>query len=159
MNPPLIEWSCLNTQDLFSHIQNWSLDLEKDACVFLEGEMGVGKSTFASFLLKNLGFTLIHSASPTFNLIHEYHHPNTLQKALHVDFYRLTDENNLKDKGIIEYLSENREALLITEWFSQWPEEVKKFIKPSKTWKVSLSFSDSFSEENQDIRKIFLTPL
>src|SRR4051812_290672 len=55
--------------------------------VFLEGEMGAGKSTFARFLLEGLEHDRDAEGSPSFPIAHEYR--TRLGPLVHIDFYRL----------------------------------------------------------------------
>ena len=53
-----------------------SQNLENGDCVFLIGEIGVGKTTFTRYLINNLqnakGLKETEVLSPTFNLLYEY---------------------------------------------------------------------------------------
>ena len=50
--------------------------LDKKDCLFLIGEIGVGKTTLTRYLINNLqkqkGLSLTEVLSPTFNLLYEY---------------------------------------------------------------------------------------
>ena len=50
--------------------------LDKKDCLFLIGEIGVGKTTFTRYLINNLqkqkGLSQTEVLSPTFNLLYEY---------------------------------------------------------------------------------------
>ena len=53
-----------------------SQKLENGDCIFLIGEIGVGKTTFTRYLINNLqnqrGLKETEVLSPTFNLLYEY---------------------------------------------------------------------------------------
>ena len=87
---------------------------EKD-CIFLSGDIGVGKTTFARFLINYLqrkeGSNATEVLSPTFNLLYEY--DLRKYKIMHYDLYRLKNEEELNNLGIFQ---ENENAIKIIEW-------------------------------------------
>ena len=89
--------------------------LSKNDCVFLIGEIGVGKTTFARFLINYLqeknGEKITEVLSPTFNLLYEYDLNDI--KIMHYDLYRIKDESELKHLGIF---SDQQQTIKIIEW-------------------------------------------
>ena len=89
--------------------------LIKNDCIFLIGEIGVGKTTFTRYLINYLqeknGEKMTEVLSPTFNLLYEYDLNNI--KIMHYDLYRIEDKSELKHLGIF---SDNQEAIKIIEW-------------------------------------------
>ena len=89
--------------------------LSKNDCVFLIGEIGVGKTTFARFLINYLqeknGEKITEVLSPTFNLLYEYDLKGI--KIMHYDLYRIRDEKELKQLGIF---LDNQDTIKIIEW-------------------------------------------
>ena len=87
---------------------------EKD-CIFLIGEIGVGKTTFTRYLINYLqeknGEKITEVLSPTFNLLYEYDLNNI--KIMHYDLYRIKDKSELKHLGIF---SDQQETIKIIEW-------------------------------------------
>ena len=87
---------------------------EKD-CIFLTGEIGVGKTTFTRYLINYLqkkeGSKTTEVLSPTFNLLYEYDLKK--YKIMHYDLYRLKNEKELNTLGIFQ---ENENAIKIIEW-------------------------------------------
>ena len=87
---------------------------EKD-CIFLTGEIGVGKTTFTKYLINYLqkkeGSKATEVLSPTFNLLYEYDLKK--YKIMHYDLYRLKNEKELNNLGIFQ---ENENAIKIIEW-------------------------------------------
>ena len=89
--------------------------LTKNDCIFLIGEIGVGKTTFTRYLInylqeKNL-VKITDVLSPTFNLLYEYDLNNI--KIMHYDLYRIVDKSELKNLGIF---SDEQETIKIIEW-------------------------------------------
>ena len=89
--------------------------LVNNDCIFLIGEIGVGKTTFTRYLINHLqeknGEKITEVLSPTFNLLYEYDLNNT--KIMHYDLYRIADESELKHLGIF---SDKQETIKIIEW-------------------------------------------
>ena len=89
--------------------------LSKNDCIFLIGEIGVGKTTFARYLINDLqeknGEKITEVLSPTFNLLYEYDLKGI--KIMHYDLYRIRDEKELKQLGIF---LDNQDTIKIIEW-------------------------------------------
>ena len=89
--------------------------LDKKDCLFLIGEIGVGKTTLTRYLINNLqkqkGLSLTEVLSPTFNLLYEYGISDF--KIMHYDLYRIKETKELKHLGIF---SEELDAVKIVEW-------------------------------------------
>ena len=92
-----------------------SQKLKNGDCIFLIGEIGVGKTTFTRYLINNLqnqkGLKETEVLSPTFNLLYEYEIKD--MKIMHYDLYRIKKVNELDHLGI---LSENKKTIKIIEW-------------------------------------------
>ena len=59
--------------------------------VYLEGDLGAGKTTFARGLARGLGARAREVASPTFALLNEYAGDTGAIVLRHLDLYRLAD--------------------------------------------------------------------
>ena len=92
-----------------------SQKLKNGDCVFLIGEIGVGKTTFTRHLINNIqsqkGLKETEVLSPTFNLLYEYEIKDL--KIMHYDLYRIKKTNELNHLGIF---SENEKTIKIVEW-------------------------------------------
>ena len=89
--------------------------LAKNDCIFLIGEIGVGKTTFTRYLINHLqeknGEKITEVLSPTFNLLYEYDLKTI--KIMHYDLYRIKDEKELKHLGIF---LDKKDTIKIIEW-------------------------------------------
>ena len=89
--------------------------LKNKDCIYLIGEIGVGKTTFTRYLINYLqkkeGSNTTEVLSPTFNLLYEYDLKKF--KIMHYDLYRLKNEKELDTLGIFQ---ENENAIKIIEW-------------------------------------------
>ncbi len=119
--------------------------------IFLEGELGAGKSTFTRYLLKALNVKQQPEGSPSFSIVHEYRAP--IGGIAHIDFYRLGSNADMEAAGIPSYFWE-RKLLIITEWISKFPEFESKVLRTSKVWKIKLSLD---ALNNPDHRKIAIS--
>ena len=73
------------------------LNLVKSKNILFYGEMGSGKTTLISALVKELGGVNI-TTSPTFSIVNEYELNDDV--AYHFDFYRINDQFEALDMGI-----------------------------------------------------------
>jgi tRNA threonylcarbamoyladenosine biosynthesis protein TsaE len=83
------------------------------AVVYLEGELGAGKSTLARAWLRALGVAGAIK-SPTYTLIERY--PIPRGEAAHLDLYRLAAAAELDFLGLDELATD------ATLWLVEWPE-------------------------------------
>ena len=78
--------------------------------IYLQGDLGVGKTTFARSFIQFFGFDKVKS--PTYSLVESYQ--NDKINIHHFDCYRLSDPEELEYIGIREYSKDNHIQLI--EW-------------------------------------------
>ncbi|MFH0857689.1 MAG: tRNA (adenosine(37)-N6)-threonylcarbamoyltransferase complex ATPase subunit type 1 TsaE [Candidatus Magasanikbacteria bacterium] len=103
--------------------------------VTLVGDLGAGKTTFTKGLAEGLGITDTIT-SPTFTLMNVYKLPqakNNIHTLVHIDTYRLEDEEELKDIGVEDYLGEPNTLVLI-----EWPEKLQTLLKDKNILTITL---------------------
>ena len=117
--------------------------LTKNDCIFLIGEIGVGKTTFTRYLINYLqeknGEKITEVLSPTFNLLYEYDLNNI--KIMHYDLYRIKDESELKHLGIF---SDKQDTIKIIEW--------PQFINIPFTDKLEVYLDYTKNENEREIK-------
>jgi tRNA threonylcarbamoyladenosine biosynthesis protein TsaE len=84
------------------------------AVLYLTGELGAGKTTFARGVLAALGVAGA-VRSPTFTLLDVHELPRLT--ALHIDLYRLRDPSELEPLGLRDFARPG------TLWLIEWPEQ------------------------------------
>ena len=113
--------------------------------IFLYGEIGVGKTTFARLLInsyereKNLKVSEV--LSPTFNIVFEYDIKKLTIK--HYDLFRLKNESDIKNIGLFEDLEQ-------TITLIEWPELIKE--KPSNRIDLFFEYSENMIERSLIIK-------
>ena len=109
--------------------------------VFLHGEIGVGKTTFARLLINNYEseqkLKKSEVLSPTFNIVFEYDIKEFTIK--HFDLYRLKNERDIQNIGLYE----NSEHSII---LIEWPELIKK--KPSNRIDIFFEYMEDMNERS-----------
>ena len=91
------------------------------AVVYLEGQLGAGKSSLARAWLRALGVTGAIK-SPTYALVERYDIPGG--EAAHLDLYRLAAASELDFLGLDELAAE------ATLWLVEWPERGAGSLPP-----------------------------
>ncbi len=98
-------------------------ELKPGACLALVGELGAGKTTLIKGLARGLGIAEDEVLSPTFVLIREYRQGRL--PLFHVDAYRITDADELREIGLEEYLLSDGITVI------EWADRVLSIIPPS----------------------------
>lgn len=103
-------------------------ELPAESVIALEGDLGVGKTTFVQGIARGLGIER-HVTSPTFTLYSVYHGDRTL---VHLDAYRLADAAGAEELLIEDFL--RPPYCLVIEW----PSRISAWL-PTHTRTLGLS--------------------
>ena len=113
--------------------------------VFLYGEIGVGKTTFARLLINNFEnekkLKKSEVLSPTFNIVFEYEMKEFTIK--HFDLYRLKNDNDIKNIGLYENLEQSITLI-------EWPELIKN--KPQNRLDLFFEYEEDYNERSLIIK-------
>lgn len=114
------------------------------AIVFaLIGEMGSGKTIFTKGLAKAIGIQDIIT-SPTFNLEQTYVSPNSGDKLVHIDTWRMTDASELDDLNFAKNIDDK--SIVSVEWADKFIDKIKKYNDEAIVVWVKLSFGKTENE-------------
>lgn len=99
----------------------------------LHGDLGSGKTTFIQGLAKGLGIEK-KIISPTFIIMRTYEiKPRVFY---HIDLYRIKDEKDIRDLGLIEWMQDPQNLFAI-----EWPEKIKSLL-PQKRLDIFFEYLD-----------------
>lgn len=119
-------------QELLSKLKTKS---ESPLIVFLQGELGAGKTTFVRGFLRCLGY-IGKVKSPTYTLVEEYKFPDIHLSISHFDLYRLRQPEELDEMGFREYLKAK------TIVFIEWP-ELGGSLLPKPDYTITLQHTEN----------------
>ena len=113
--------------------------------VFLYGEIGVGKTTFARLLINSFEnkkkLKKSEVLSPTFNIVFEYEIKEFTIK--HFDLYRLKNSNDIKNIGLSESLEQSITLI-------EWPELI--INKPENRLDLFFEYAEDYNERSLIIK-------
>jgi len=118
--------------------------LPASGVVFLEGDLGAGKTTLVRGILRGAGYPG-PVKSPTYTLIEPYEIGG--RGFAHLDLYRLGDPEELEYLGLRDLLAEARMILV------EWPERGRGML-PEPDLRVVIAYTSS----GRDLSLIALTP-
>ncbi len=116
-------------QQTQAHAADWAKRLTPPCVIFLHGELGSGKTTWARGFLRALGYQGAVK-SPSYTLVELYQLPHC--QVCHVDLYRINDPMELELIGLREYLDPRTLCLI------EWPERAEAVL-PAPDLSVRLS--------------------
>jgi tRNA threonylcarbamoyladenosine biosynthesis protein TsaE len=100
-------------------------DLRPPAVVYLEGDLGAGKTTLVRGLLRKVGAGGT-AKSPTYTLVEPYVVSGL--NLYHFDFYRFNYPEEFLDAGLDEYFADGgADALCLVEW----PDRAQPYLPPA----------------------------
>lgn len=127
--------------------KNLATKLNGGDILLLVGELGAGKTTLVKGLATGLKIQF-EITSPTFTLMNTYPVDSDKIKTLvHIDTYRLKDEEELLEIGVEDYLGKTDTVCII-----EWPEKIAGLLKGKKIKTIKISH---LKENQRQIKFIF----
>ena len=116
------------------------------AVVYLEGDLGAGKTLLCQAIIRALGYQGAVT-SPTYNLIQEY--PVEQGMVYHMDLYRLDDPSEIEFLGIEDMLNPHNLFLI------EWPSRGAGYLPPA-THQINIQKQE---DERNLMRKVVVISL
>jgi tRNA threonylcarbamoyladenosine biosynthesis protein TsaE len=122
----------VNEAQLADIASQWINGVTYPATIFLQGNLGAGKTTFVRACLRALGFQC-RVKSPTYAWLESYELDQHL--VHHIDLYRLQSPQQIETIGL-------RDCWQTPAWvFIEWPEKAQGYL-PTANFTVELWGSD-----------------
>jgi len=122
--------------------------------VLLHGDLGAGKTTLTKGIAMGLGVE-DEIVSPTFTLMQEYKTQDSrledykIKRLVHIDTYRLENEEQLREIGVEDYLGDKETVCVI-----EWPEKIERLLVGRKVMNILIEHCEGgrkIKVENQKI--------
>ena len=123
--------------DLELFANNFAAVLQLPLVIWLEGDLGAGKTAFARAFIHALGYKG-RVKSPTYGLLEQYQ--LTSIQVLHMDLYRISDPGELEFLGLEDMLDD--QTVLLVEW----PDRGESWLP-----NPDFIFSFSYAAEGRDL--------
>jgi len=127
-----------NEKQTINYGKTLSQSLQGGDVLCLHGNLGTGKTTLTKGIARGLKIKE-EITSPTFTLMQLYKIKNSntkIKNFIHIDTYRLKDEQELIDIGALDYLGETDTICVI-----EWPEKIKKLLQNKKVVNIFIEHS------------------
>ena len=125
-------------RDVETFANKFTSEIQVPLVIWLEGDLGAGKTTFARALVHALGYKG-RVKSPTYGLLEQYLIGPV--QVLHMDLYRISDPGELEFLGLEDLLDET--SILLVEW----PDRGGEWLP-----RPDFIFSFAYADKGRDLR-------
>ena len=132
----------INNLDQFADVAtSVGKTLQSGDIIFLNGEMGVGKTTFVSYIGQYFDYNDV--SSPSYTLVN--HYPTRIP-IIHMDFYRCNNEKEIQLLDLEHYF-QKKDHIIIIEWaqksqtIQQWATKIIELTMTGKNKRI-ISLTD-----------------
>ena len=125
-----------STEETIDAGRNIAANLNGGDIVLLQGDLGAGKTTLTKGILSYFGVDEHLVVSPTFTLMQEYsigNQKSEIRNLVHIDTYRMEDENELVEIGIEDHLADPETVVII-----EWPEKLHELLREKDVMTISI---------------------
>lgn len=122
-----------NEADNAHQAQIWAKHISIGSVIYLVGDLGAGKTTFARHFLRALGYDGTVK-SPTYTIVESYSLPKC--EVHHFDLYRFQTPEEWEDAGLDDLFHSNSICLI------EWPSLGGEFV-PQPDWVFEFSYADN----------------
>ena len=141
------EWKKVFESDLSYIVYELKELVKNPALVFIEGEVGAGKTTFIKSFIDD---ELVQS--PSYSILMEH------KNILHADFYRIEDRDEITALELAQHL-ENKEYFL-AEWGLKYAERIYRETPESYSfYTLDILIRDAVGENSSVSRDFVLSEL
>jgi len=139
---------CVLVTEMHAVGEQIAATLQLPCVVYLQGELGAGKTTLSQGIANYFGYNA-HVSSPTYNLIHEYPCRSEGKEVniAHLDLYRLNDPEELEMLGLADLYTD--ESLFLIEWAEKGEGRL-----PKANVQIDIAYDQSSENNGNDNRVI-----
>jgi len=138
-----------NEQEMLEFAKEYARTLTGGDVVLLSGNLGSGKTTFTKGIALGLGI-FDDVTSPTFTIMQVYPISDnpSYNQLVHIDTYRVHDEEELKNIGVQDYIGDSQSITII-----EWPDKLKELIINKNLKKIEISHTKNNAGRTVEVSK------
>ncbi len=129
-------------KDTIEIAKDFAKTLNGGEVICLHGNLGAGKTTFMKGVAEFFKIEQDEIISPTFIIANQLQTKDEkIKNIIHIDAYRIEDEDNMLETGILEYFEDKNSVV-----FVEWSEKIKSYI-PDNSINIYFEIKDQNKRE------------